>query len=107
MNNRAYMLLAVWALVCGTVQASRAADEPPAEPDKTLADHAKEFGSAVKRDAKAVGAAVKKGAQKVGEAAKHGAQEVKAAVKHDNTGKSDKSHKSEKSAPPATSKPEK
>jgi hypothetical protein len=100
MNKRVYVFLAALVLVCGTPLAARAAADPPAEPDKTLTDHAKDVGSAVKRGAKAVGAAVKDGAQKVAKAAKHGAEKVKAAVKHD------KANMSDESGPPATSEPE-
>jgi len=60
--------------------ASYSADSASDTSHKTVAESAKEFGQAVKRDAKAVGKAAKEGAKEVGAAAKRGAKKVKAAV---------------------------
>jgi len=60
---------------------AHSAESAPDASQKTVAESAKEFGQAVKRDAKAVGKAVQEEAKEVGAAAKRGAKKVKAAVK--------------------------
>jgi hypothetical protein len=62
--------------------AAQAADEPPANPDPTLAaDQAKAVKKAVKHDVKVAVDATKEGAQQVAETAKEVAHEVAVAAK--------------------------
>jgi hypothetical protein len=81
MNHRTRFLLSLaW---CATAAFSvRAADDPPANPDPTLAaDQAKAVSKAVKHDVKVAVEATKEGAQQVADKAKEVAHEVAVATK--------------------------
>jgi hypothetical protein len=81
MNHRTRFILSLaW---CATAAFSvRAADEPPANPDPTLAaDQAKAVSKAVKHDVKVAVDATREGAQQVAVKAKEAAHEVAAATK--------------------------
>jgi hypothetical protein len=81
MNYQTRFILSL-ALCAGIACVASAADDPPANPDPTLAsDQAKAVSKAVKRDVKVAVDATKEGAQKVAETAKEVAHEVAATTK--------------------------
>ena len=86
MKFRQPATIVIASLCLGLMSTAYAADDAeaetkPAESNKSVTDHVKELGTAVKRDAKQFGATVKEQAIKVGDATKKEAIKVGHATK--------------------------